>query len=76
MTSDHFVFWLQSFFELSQPSIVPQTLNEGQVEEIKSHLNLVVTKATPDLTTHDNRQLTLPFFNTTSAIATFSHTGD
>ena len=76
MSSDHFVFWLQSFFELSQPSIVPQTLNEGQVEEIKSHLNLVVTKATPDLTTHNNRQLTLPFFNTATTRESFRHTGD
>jgi hypothetical protein len=37
MTSRDFAFWLQGYFEISQP----QTINEREVELIKKHLNLV-----------------------------------
>jgi hypothetical protein len=40
-----FVFWLQGFFELSNPS----TLNEQQVQVIKEHLALVLNKKTPTI---------------------------
>ena len=51
MTSDQFVFWLQGYLELSQHLNGPKDLNERQVEEIKSHLDLVLTKVTPNLPT-------------------------
>lgn len=38
MRSDQFVFWLQGFFELSDPSA---PLTEKQVQTIKNHLKLV-----------------------------------
>lgn len=38
-----FAFWLQGFFELSGAT----TLNEQQVQVIKEHLALVLTKTTP-----------------------------
>jgi hypothetical protein len=38
MTSKDFVYWLQGFFELSDPN---QPLTEKQVQTIKNHLKLV-----------------------------------
>lgn len=38
MTSNQFVFWLQGFFELSEPN---SPLTEKQVQTIKNHLQLV-----------------------------------
>jgi hypothetical protein len=38
MCSDQFVFWLQGFFELSEPNT---PLTDKQVEIIKNHLKLV-----------------------------------
>ena len=37
MTSVHFAYWLQGFFEISDSD----TLTEKQVKMIKAHLNLV-----------------------------------
>lgn len=37
MTSRDFVFWLQGFFEITEP----KEINEKQTEMIKNHLNLV-----------------------------------
>jgi hypothetical protein len=37
MTSRDFAFWLQGYFEISNP----ETINKGEVELIKKHLNLV-----------------------------------
>lgn len=39
MKSEHFVFWLQGFFELSGSEL--KTLNESQLDIIKKHLDLV-----------------------------------
>ena len=49
MTPENFCYFLQGFLELSQHSDGPKHLNEKQVEEIKNHLKLVMTKVTPDL---------------------------
>lgn len=38
MRSDQFVFWLQGFFELSEPN---KALTMEQVQTIKNHLKLV-----------------------------------
>lgn len=38
MTSKDFAYWLQGFFELSDPN---QPLTEKQVQTIKNHLKLV-----------------------------------
>jgi hypothetical protein len=45
MNELQFCYWLQGFFELSNP----KTLDENQVQEIKNHLNLVFKKVTPVL---------------------------
>jgi hypothetical protein len=37
MTSRDFAYWLQGFFEVSNP----ETINKEQTEMIKRHLNLV-----------------------------------
>lgn len=60
MTSDQFVFWLQGFFEISQHSEGANTLNERQVDEIRSHLNLVMTKVTPNIS--QAKEVQLPLF--------------
>lgn len=44
MDSQSFCFWLQGFFELSNPT----TLNEAQLKTIQDHLKLVFTKVTPN----------------------------
>lgn len=43
MDQRDFIYWLNGFFELSAAT----TLNEQQVQVIKDHLNLVMTKVTP-----------------------------
>ena len=40
-----FVYWLQGFLELSGAT----TLNEQQVQVVKEHLALVMTKTTPSV---------------------------
>lgn len=40
-----FVYWLNGFFELSGAT----TLNEQQVQVVKEHLALVMTKTTPSI---------------------------
>lgn len=44
MDSQQFVYWLQGFMELQDPT----ELDSTQVEIIKDHLNLVLGKVTPD----------------------------
>lgn len=44
MTSEQFVFWLQGFMEMANPT----ELNETQTQQIKDHLKLVLDKKTPD----------------------------
>jgi hypothetical protein len=43
MTPENFVYWLQGFFEISDPKI----LTESQITQIKDHLSLVFKKETP-----------------------------
>lgn len=45
MSPENFVYWLQGFMEIANPS----TLNEAQIQEIRNHLSLVLKKETPDL---------------------------
>lgn len=42
MNSEHFIYWLQGFFELSGT----ETLNEEQVKVIKEHIAFVLEKKT------------------------------
>lgn len=44
MTTEQFCYWMQGFFEISNP----KELNAKQVQIIKDHLNLVFNKQTPD----------------------------
>ena len=44
MTPEQFVYWLQGFMEVANPT----TLDETQTQQIKDHLNLVFDKQTPD----------------------------
>ncbi len=74
MTSDQFVFWLQGYLELSQHLNGPKDLNERQVEEIKNHLNIVLTKVTPSLPMQVPLFPNLPPF-TTPVICDDSTTG-
>ena len=45
MTERDFIYWLNGFFELSNPS----TLDEKQVQIIKEHLAFVLNKQTPTM---------------------------
>ena len=56
MDSINFTYWLNGFLELSGAT----TLNEQQVQVIKEHLALVMTKVTPT-------NLTIPSFNAANA---------
>lgn len=44
MTSEMFVYWLQGALEIMDP----KTLDEKQIQVIKDHIALVLTKVTPD----------------------------
>jgi len=44
MTAENFTYWLQGFMEVQNP----ENLNKTQVQIIKDHLALVMTKVTPD----------------------------
>lgn len=46
MTPEQFVYWLQGFMEMADPS----SLSETQTQQIKDHLKLVFDKQTPDRT--------------------------
>lgn len=51
MTPENFVYWLQGFFELSDAAGAANTaLTPQQVQAIKNHLQLVMTKVTPAIT--------------------------
>jgi hypothetical protein len=47
MTPEQFVYWLQGFMEMADPT----TLTEKQTQQIKDHLALVFDKQTPDRNT-------------------------
>lgn len=44
MNSENFVYWLQGFLEISNTD----SLNKEQVQIIKDHIALALTKVTPD----------------------------
>lgn len=44
MTQEQFIYWLQGFLEISNA----QTLNETQIQIIRDHLALVLTKQTSE----------------------------
>ena len=44
MTPEQFTYWLQGFFELSET----KELTPEQVQIVKDHLALVLSKKTPD----------------------------
>lgn len=44
MTSEQFCYWLQGYFEMYNPTIIP----EQATTIIKDHLSLVFKKETPD----------------------------
>jgi len=46
MDSLQFIFWLQGFFEISNP----KELTSDQIQVIRDHLQLVLTKVTPNRT--------------------------
>lgn len=46
MSPENFVYWLNGFFEISGS----KTLTEEQVQVLKDHLKLVLTKKTPNIT--------------------------
>jgi hypothetical protein len=60
MSPENFVYWLSGFFEVSQHSDSPKVLNEKQTEEIQNHLNLVLSKVTPELFSPRDTQVIAP----------------
>lgn len=64
MSIENFVYWLSGFFEISQHSDGPKALNEEQVEEIRNHLNLVLRKVTPEISSTKETQVLPPFPDT------------
>jgi hypothetical protein len=44
MTAENFTYWLQGFLEIQNP----EKINKTQVQIIKDHIALVLTKVTPD----------------------------
>jgi hypothetical protein len=46
MSPENFVYWLNGFFEISGS----KALTEEQVQVLKDHLKLVLTKKTPNIT--------------------------
>ena len=44
MTPENFVYWLQGFLEISDT----ESISEKQVQIIQDHIDLVLTKVTPD----------------------------
>lgn len=61
MSPENFTYWLAGFFEISQHSDGPKALNEEQVEEIRNHLNLVLRKVTPEISSTKETQVPPPF---------------
>ena len=61
MSPENFTYWLAGFFEISQHSEGPKALNEEQVEEIRNHLNLVLSKVTPEISSTKETQVPTPF---------------
>jgi hypothetical protein len=47
MTPNDFVYWLQGFMEIANPT----KLDAAQTQVIKDHLSLVLNKVTPDRAT-------------------------
>ena len=60
MSPENFVYWLKGYFEVSQHSDSPKTLNEKQVEEIQNHLNLALTKVTTELSSPKDSEVITP----------------
>lgn len=44
MTTEQFVYWLQGFLEIADPT----NLNEKQIQIIRDHIGLVLDKQTPN----------------------------
>jgi hypothetical protein len=59
MTAEHFTYWLQGFFELSDV----KTLDQKQVKIIKDHLNLVYNKVTPNREIQNINEVPPTFFH-------------
>ena len=64
MSPENFVYWLNGFFEISGS----KTLTEEQVQVLKEHLKLVLTKKTPDITITPRPFDTTPIPCTTTPI--------
>jgi hypothetical protein len=48
MNAQNFAYWLRGYMEISQAGNKNLALNEDQVKCINDHLDLVMTKKTPD----------------------------
>jgi hypothetical protein len=74
MSPENFVYWLNGFFEISGN----KTLTEEQVQVLKDHLKLVLTKKTPDIGIANpglgNGIVINPLYRTPEIICTSSNT--
>jgi hypothetical protein len=64
MTAEQFVYWLQGYLEIDNPSNIP--LNQTQI--IKDHLKLVFKKETP---VRDSNSISNPYNNNPTIINPF-----
>jgi len=60
MTPEQFCYWLQGFFEISDPA----QIDAKKTKEIKNHLALVMKKETPNVTDIHNPSLFHPTMKT------------
>jgi hypothetical protein len=72
MTSRDFAFWLQGYFEISQP----QTINEREVELIKKHLNLVFKHEIDPSMGDENHQEELNMIHSPKPVKIFPNEDD
>ena len=74
MTPEHFVYWLQGFFEITNSQESQLTLTQQQVQIIKDHLKLVFNKQTPTYQPDSNNK-TVPYIHdTTTPVLYKTHT--
>lgn len=45
MTPENFIYWLQGFLEIGNPT----EITDIQIQEIKNHISLVLKKETPNI---------------------------
>lgn len=58
MTAENFIYWLNGYLEISNA----KELNEEQLQTVKDHIKLVLTKVTPPLWIDQGNTITIPSY--------------